>query len=86
MQISAEISKETKARLERYSRAHGLKKQFLIENALLHFLRALDELPADIILPPRLIVTESSGRRLRALISGKRKPAPALVELMRVDD
>ena len=86
MQISAQISRETKDRLESYSRAHGLKKQFLIENALLHYLRALDELPANVILPPRLVVTRRSGRRLATLISGKRKPTRALVELMRGDD
>ena len=86
MQISAEISKETKQRLESYSRAHGIKKQFLIENALLHFLGALDELPANIIVPPRLVITERSGRRVASLISGKRKPTRALVELMRGDD
>ena len=86
MQISAQISRETKVRLETYSRAHGIKKQFLIENALLHFLRALDELPANVIVPPRLIVTERSGRRVASLIAGKRKPARALVELMRGDD
>ena len=86
MQISAEISKETKQRLESYSRAHGIKKQFLIENALLHFLGALDELPANIIVPPGLVITERSGRRVASLISGKRKPTRALVELMRGDD
>ncbi len=86
MQISAEISKETRDRLERYSRAHGLKKQFLIENALLYFLRALDELPANVIVPPRLVVTPRSGRRVASLITGKRKPTRALVELMSGDD
>jgi hypothetical protein len=86
MQISAKISRETKDRLESYSRAHGVKKQFVIENALLHFLRALDELPAIVILPPRLVVTQRSGRRLAALISGKRKPTRALAELMSGDD
>ncbi len=86
MQISAQVSKETKHRLETYSRAHGVKKQFLIENALLHFLRALDELPANVIVPPRVVVTQRSGRRLAALISGKRKPTRALVELMSGDD
>jgi hypothetical protein len=40
-QISAVISPETKERLERYARAHGLKKGFLIESALLHQLRSL---------------------------------------------
>jgi hypothetical protein len=86
MQISAQISKETKDRLESYSRAHGIKKQFLIENALLNFLRAVDELPANVMVPPRLVVTERSGRRMASLISGKRKPTRALVELMRGDD
>ncbi|HYK63949.1 MAG TPA: hypothetical protein VEY94_03300 [Patescibacteria group bacterium] len=86
MQISAQISKETRDRLENYSRAHGIKKQFLIESALLHFLGALDELPSNIIVPPRLIVTERSGRRVANLISGRRKPRQALVELMRGDD
>jgi hypothetical protein len=32
MQISAEISQGTKQLLERYSRAHGIKEQFLIES------------------------------------------------------
>lgn len=86
MQISAQVSKDTKDRLENYSRAHGIKKQFLIETALLHFLGALDELPSHIIVPPRLIVTERSGRRVANLISGRRKPSQALVELMRGDD
>ena len=72
--------------MENYARAHGIKKQFLIENALLHFLHALDELPANVMLPPRLVVTERSGRRVASLISGKRKPTRALVELMRGDD
>lgn len=86
MQISAQISKETKDRLESYSRAHGVKKQFLIENALLNFLRAVDELPASVMVPPRLVVSERSGRRVASLISAKRKPTRALVELMRGDD
>ena len=86
MQISAQISKDTRDRLENYSRAHGIKKQFLIESALLHFLGALDELPSNIIVPPRLIVTERSGRRVANLISGRRKPRQALIELMRGDD
>jgi len=86
VQISAQISKDTRDRLENYSRAHGIKKQFLIESALLHFLGALDELPSNIIVPPRLIVTERSGRRVANLISGRRKPRQALIELMRGDD
>ena len=43
--------------------------------------RALYPDPAD-----APVVTQRSGRRLAALISGKRKPTRALVELMRGDD
>jgi hypothetical protein len=83
MQISAEISQGTRQLLERYSRAHGVKKQFLIESALLHHIQALEELPASIIIPPRLVVSAASGRKIAALVSGRQKPTSDLVELMR---
>jgi hypothetical protein len=83
MQISAEISLATKQLLERYSRAHGVKKQFLIESALLHHIQALEELPAGVIIPPRLVVSAASGRKIAELVTGKRKPTRDLVELMR---
>lgn len=86
MQISAEISQGTKQLLERYSRAHGIKKQFLIESALLHHIQALEELPASVIIPPRLVVSAASGRKIAELVSRRRKPTSALVELMRGGD
>ena len=82
MQISAEISEGTKQLLERYSRAHGVKKQFLIESALLHHIQALEELPTGIIIPPRLVVSAASGRRIAELLAKKQKPTRELVELM----
>jgi len=72
--------------LERYSRAHGIKKQFLIENALLHHIQALEELPANIIIPPRLVVSAASGRKIAGLVSRRQKPTSDLVELMRGGD
>ena len=86
MQISAEISAATKALLERYSRVHGVKKQFLIENALLHHIQALEELPANIIVPPRLVTSAAGGRKIAALLSKRPKPTRQLVELMRGGD
>jgi len=86
MLISAEISQGTKQLLERYSRAHGIKKQFLIENALLHHIQALEELPANIIIPPRLVVSAASGRKIAGLVSRRQKPTSDLVELMRGGD
>jgi hypothetical protein len=82
MQISAEISEGTKQLLERYSRAHGVKKQFLIERALLHHIQALEELPTGIIIPPRLVVSAASGRKIAGLLAKKQKPTRELVELM----
>jgi hypothetical protein len=86
MQISAEISEGTRELLERYSRAHGVKKQFLIENALLHHIQALEELPATVIIPPRLIVSTASGHKIAELLSNKQKPSKDLLELMRGGD
>jgi hypothetical protein len=86
MQISAEISQGTKQLLERYSRAHGVKKQFLIESALLHHIQALEELPTNVIIPPRLLVSAASGRKIAELVSKKQKPTSELVELMRGGD
>ncbi len=86
MQISAEISPATKRLVERYSRAHGVKKQFLIESALLHHIQALEELPANIIIPPRLVVSAASGRKIAELVTKRQKPAIELVELMRGGD
>jgi hypothetical protein len=86
MQISAEISEGTRALLERYSRAHGVKKQFLIERALIHHIQALEELPAGAIVPPRIVVSEASVRKLADLLKKGQKPTGELVELMRGGD
>ena len=86
MQISAEISQGTKQLLERYSRAHGVKKQFLIESAVLHHIQALEELPANAIIPPRLVVSAASGRKIAKLVGKRQKPTRKLVELMRGGD
>ena len=56
-QISAPISKETKDLLERQAKATGVKKGHLIESALRYHLRALQELPADVLVPARIVLT-----------------------------
>jgi hypothetical protein len=82
-QISAYISDATRKLVEEYAEAHGVKKGFLIEEALLHHLQALRELPADIILPPRLVVTKKTGERLLARVRKPRKPTKAMRDLFR---
>lgn len=81
-QISALVSPSTKALLERHARATGVKKGHLIEDALRHHLHALHELPADVIVKPRLVVTPRSGDAiLKQVASGK--PTAKLRRLMR---
>jgi len=80
-QISAHVSAETKALVERYTRAHGIKKGFLIETALLHHLEALQEIPADVIIPPRLVVSRASGEALVDRLATPSEPTPAMKKL-----
>ena len=81
-QISAYISDTTRDEVERYVDAHGVKKGSLVEQALLHHLQALRELPDDIIIPPRLRVTARSFAELARRVEHPRKPTTDLRELM----
>ena len=83
IQISAFISETTKRLVEDYAEAHGVKKGFLIEEALLHHLQALRELPADVIIPPRILVSEKSARELLARVRKPRRPTKAMRALFR---
>ena len=71
--------------MERYADAHGVKKGHLIEDALLHHLQALRELPADVIIPPRLVVNEKTAREILKRIDKPRKPTKAMRDLFRDD-
>ena len=81
-QISAYISRSTKEMVEDYTEARGVKKGHLIEEALLHHLQALRELPADIIIPPRIVVDEETAKTLRKRIDEPRTPTKAMKELL----
>ena len=73
-QISANISAETRELLERYVAAHGVKKSHLIETAVLHHLSALDSIPADLIIPPIIEVSRTTGNIIMDRIEN---PKPA---------
>jgi uncharacterized protein (DUF1778 family) len=83
VQISAHISPTTKQELERYADAHGLKKGFVIEDALLHHLQALRELPEDVVVPVRLVVTPESFAEVVDRVQRPRKPTAAMRRLMK---
>ena len=84
-QISAQISETTRDLMEKHVRRTGVKKGHLVEQALLHHLQALDELPAGYIIHPRVVVSRKTGEEmLRQADSAE--PTPALRELMRDGD
>ena len=77
-QISAHISDATASELDRYVDARGLKKGFVVEQALRHHLRALRELPADVVIPPQLVVTPEVGATLADRMTKPRRPTAAM--------
>lgn len=84
-QISAIVSETTRELLERHVRATGVKKGHLVEQALRHHLQALQEIPADVIVHPKLVVTRKSGDAILEKIRSA-KPTRALRDLMRDGD
>ena len=81
MQISAHISPETKERMERLVRATGVTRGHLVEQALLHHLRALEELPEDVIIPARVVLDRESAERVRDLTTHPPAPTEAMRRL-----
>ena len=85
IQISAHISEETKAQVETYSKKSGVKKGFLIEDALLHHLQALKEIPQDIIIPGNITLTDNCMMKLAGILENPLPPTTELQELMQND-
>jgi uncharacterized protein (DUF1778 family) len=86
VQISAVVSEETRTLLDEATEARGLKKGHVIEEALLHYLHALRELPSDVIIPSRLVLTGTSGREVVEQVLLPREPTDAMKALMAGED
>ncbi len=84
-QISAPISKETSDLLEEHVKATGIKKGHLIESALRYHLRALHELPADVLIPVRLVLRRGSFSEVVKRLRTPGAPSESLKRLMRDD-
>jgi hypothetical protein len=84
-QISAVVSETTRELLEQHVRKSGVKKGYLVETALRHHLQALQELPADIIVHPKIVVSRRSGEELITRTASRKRPTPDLRELMTPD-
>jgi uncharacterized protein (DUF1778 family) len=81
-QISASISRDTKKLLDSYVRKRGVKKSYVIEQALRHHLLAVNEIPEEYIIPPVVRVSAESGRAIVDMIVNPPQPTPAMQELM----
>ena len=82
-QISATISAATKEKLDRFTESHGLKKNFVVEQALLDFMEARKELPDEALIPARLVLEDKVFDRIVELLDRPPAPTKALRELMR---
>jgi hypothetical protein len=81
-QVSAVVSHTTRELLERHVRATGVKKGHLVEQALRHHSQALQELPADVVVHPKIVVTWKSGQAIVRQMN-KGKPTRALRDLLK---
>jgi S-adenosylmethionine:diacylglycerol 3-amino-3-carboxypropyl transferase len=85
-QISATISVATKDRLDRFTESHGLKKNFVVEQALLFFMEARRELPDEALVPVRITLDDDSFESVVEQIERQPAPTGQLRELMRAKD
>ena len=85
-QVSATISAATKEKLDRFTESHGLKKNYVVEQALLYFMEARRELPDEALIPARLVVEDDDFDRIVELIDKPPAPTAALSELLRGKD
>jgi uncharacterized protein (DUF1778 family) len=81
VQINAPVSPSTKRELDQYTRQTGTKQGFVVDQALQHHLQALRELPTDVIVHARLVVTAESMKRVADSLDAT--PTQALRDLMR---
>jgi len=82
-QISATISAATKEKLDRFTESNGLRKNYVVEQALLYFMQARSELPDEALVPVRLVLDDEAFDRIVALLEHPPAPTEGLRELMR---
>ena len=85
-QISATVSMATREKLDRFTESHGLKKNYVVEQALLYFMEARRELPEEALVPARLVLEDKAFDRILGLLEAPPGPSGALRELMHGKD
>lgn len=84
-QISAHVSESTKLKLDHLTRARGLRKAYVVEQALLYYFRALEELPEEALLPARVVLSASAFQQVLDMIENPLPPSPEMLELVNAD-
>jgi hypothetical protein len=85
-QMSATISVTTKEKLDRFTEEFGLKKNFVVEQALLLFMASHRELPNEAFIPTRLVLDDPTFDQVVARLEATPSPTDALRKLMRGGD
>jgi hypothetical protein len=71
--------------LEQHVKATGVKKGHLIESALRYHLRALHDLPADVLVPPRLVLSRRTFEQVVERLRSPGQPTRELRDLLTRD-
>jgi hypothetical protein len=82
-QISATVSSATKEEFDRFTESHGLKKNYVVEQALLFFMTARREVPDEALIPARIVLDDAPFDRVAAMVERTPAPSKALRNLMR---
>lgn len=83
VQISGFIPEDVRDDFERLVKSRGLKKGYVLEQALRHHLRALREIPEEFIIPATVVLSEESFKGLLRQLKSRSKPTNTLKKLMR---
>ena len=73
--VSATISAATKDKLDRFTEQLGLRKNFVVEQALLFFMESRRELPDEAFVPTRLVLDDERFDELVARLEDPRGPS-----------
>ena len=80
VQISAYIKDDIKQRMEDYSSKTGIKKGFIIQNALSYYLNVVNDIPANQIVPTDIVLSQNEFERLEQMHD--KEPTKELKELL----
>ena len=82
-QVSATIYATTRERLDQFAEQRGMKKNYVVEQALLYYMAARRDAPDEALIPTRLVLDDAGFDALVAALDAPVAPTHALRRLMR---